>query len=69
MMANQYECPMCESPVHESDEGFSCPKCNTEFSKVGESAYLINHVGNFSVSKLLEAVQQMTGSNQPILNF
>ena len=69
MMADQYECPMCESPVNESGEGFSCPKCNTEFSKVGESAYLINHVGNFSVSKLLEAVQQMTGSHQSILNF
>ncbi len=69
MMEDQYNCPMCESSVHESDEGFSCPKCNTEFSKVGESAYLINHVGNYNVSELREAVQHMFGSHQSILNF
>ncbi len=69
MMTDQYKCPMCETPVNESDEGFSCPKCNTEFSQVGESAYLINHVGNYSVSELLEAVQHMIGSHQSILNF
>jgi hypothetical protein len=68
-MEELYRCPMCDNPVHESDEGFSCPQCNTEFSKVGESAYLINHVGNYSVSKLLDAVQHMTGSHQSILNF
>ena len=69
MMEDQHECPMCESPVNESDKGFSCPQCNTEFSKVGESAYLINHVGKYSVSNLLEAVQHMTGSHQSILNL
>jgi predicted amidophosphoribosyltransferase len=69
MMEDVIKCPLCESTVQESDEGFICPECSTEFSKVGESAYLINHVGNFSVSELLEAIQHMTGSHQPILNF
>ena len=69
MMTERYKCPMCETPVNDSDEGFSCPKCHTEFSQVGESAYLINHVGNYSVSELLEAVQHMIGSHQSILNF
>jgi predicted amidophosphoribosyltransferase len=69
MMEDVIKCPLCESTVQESDEGLICPECSTEFSKVGESAYLINHVGNFSVSELLEAIQHMTGSHQPILNF
>jgi uncharacterized Zn finger protein (UPF0148 family) len=69
MMEERYQCPMCESPVHESDESFICPTCDTAFSKVGESAYLINRVGKYRVSDLLEAVQHMIGSHQSILNF
>jgi Zn finger protein HypA/HybF involved in hydrogenase expression len=69
MMEDVNKCPFCESTVQENDAGYTCPECSTEFSKVGESAYLINHVGNFSVRELLEEVQHMIGSPQPILNF
>ena len=68
-MAELNKCPMCEGSVEKSDEGFSCSKCNTEFSQVGESAYLINHVGNYCVSELLEAVHHMIGSHQTILTL
>ena len=60
---------MCETPVLEGDEGFNCPKCHTEFSQVGESAYLIKHVGHVSISDLREAMQCMIGSYQSTLNI
>jgi hypothetical protein len=68
-MTDQNKCPMCDNPVNEADEGFYCPTCDTEFSKVGDSAYLINHIGNYSVSELLAAVQNMIGSHQSIHNL
>jgi hypothetical protein len=68
-MTDQYKCLVCDNPVYESDEGFYCPKCDTEFSKVEKSAYLINHVGKYSVGELLEAVHHMIGSHQSILHL
>ncbi len=68
-MSDHKKCPICESPVLECDDGFSCLECDTEFSQVGESAYLINHVGNYSVSELLEAVQHMIVPHQWTLKF
>ncbi len=56
-------CPMCESPVHGSGGGFSCPECGTVFSYVGGAAVLIERVGRFDLVDLREAAQSMTDSH------